>query len=67
MSLSHMSMDLVMDKKVPSVQDDHKVLQDLKERKESKESMDNVCHYQKSMKYWKKTMDQIYSMYPDTR
>ena len=58
MSLSHMSMDLVMDKKVPSVQDD---LKDLKEGKEEED------HYQKSMKYWKKTMDQIYSMYPDTR
>ena len=64
MSLSHMSMNLVVDKKDTSVQD-HKVLQDLKGEEE--ESIDDVCHYQKSMKYWKKTMDQIYSMYPDTR
>ena len=61
MSLSHMSMDLVMDKKEPSVHDDRKVRKDLQGGKEEGE------HYQKSMKYWKKTMDQIYSMYPDTR
>jgi hypothetical protein len=54
-----MSMDLVMDKKEPSVHDH----QESKE-KEGKEEGE---HYHKSMKYWKKTMDQIYSMYPDTR
>ena len=60
MSLSHMSMDLVMDKKEPSVQDDLKGSKGHKEREEGD-------HYKKSMKYWEKTMDQIYSMYPDTR
>jgi hypothetical protein len=53
-------MDLVMDKKEPSVQDDLKGSKEHKEREEGD-------HYKKSMKYWEKTMDQIYSMYPDTR
>ena len=61
MSLPHMSMVLVMDKKEPSVHDD------LKESKEHKEITEEDVHYQKSMKYWEKTMDQIYSMYPDIR
>ena len=56
MSLYQMSMELVVKDETEAIVQD-----DLKEHKECMEE------YQESMVYWYKTMNDIYSMYPDTR